>query len=202
MARYTGPKHRLCRREGSAICGLAKCPVIRRNATVPGQHGANMRRKPSEYSLQLREKQKAKRTYGVLEKQFRRIFTIADRSNKPTGAYLLSLMVTRLDNVIYRMGLANTRPFARQIVSHGHVLVDGKKVNIPSYQLKAEQVVTLSPKFLATPQLKQTLEDLKDHQVPVWLEKKSVVAKVKRLPEREEIKEEINEQLIVEFYSR
>ncbi len=202
MARYTGPKHRLCRREGSAICGLAKCPVIKRNAAVPGQHGANMRRKPSEYSLQLREKQKAKRTYGVLEKQFRRIFTIADRSNKPTGAHLLSLMETRLDNVIYRMGLANTRPFARQIVSHGHVLVDGKKVNIPSYQLKVEQVVTLSPKFLATPQLKQTLEDLKNHQVPAWLEKKSVVAKVKRLPEREEIKEEINEQLIVEFYSR
>ena len=197
MARYTGPKHRLCLREGSAICGLAKSPVIRRTATVPCHHGAYLLRKPPEYSLQLREKQKAKRTYGVLEKQFRRIFTIADRSNKPTGAYLLSLMETRLDNVIYRMGLANTRPFARQIVSHGHVLVDGKKVNIPSYQLKAEQVVTLSPKFLATPQLKQTLEDLKDHQVPVWLEKKSVVAKVKLLPEREEIKEENKEQIIV-----
>lgn len=202
MARYTGPKHRLCRREGVALCGLAKCPVIRRNATVPGQHGANIRRKPSEYSLQLREKQKAKRTYGVLEKQFRRIFAIADRSPKPTGSYLLSLMESRLDNVIYRLGFANTRPFARQIVSHGHVLVDGKKVNIPSYQLKTGQTVTLSPKFLNTLQLKQTLEDLKNHQPPVWLERKSVIGRVARLPERDEIKEEINEQLIVEFYSR
>lgn len=202
MARYTGPKHRLCRREGSAICGLAKCPIIRRNAAVPGQHGANLRRKPTEYSLQLREKQKAKRTYGVLEKQFRRVFTIADRSPKPTGAYLLSLMESRLDNVIYRLGFANTRPFARQIVSHGHVLVDGKKVNIPSYMVKTGQTVTIAPKFLSTSQLKQTLEDLKNHQVPAWLERKSVVGKINRLPERDEIKEEINEQLIVEFYSR
>lgn len=202
MARYTGPKHRHCRREGSAICGLAKCPVIRRNAGGPGQHGSDQRRKPSEYSLQLREKQKAKRTYGLLEKQFRRIFSIADNSSAPTGSYLLSLLETRLDNFVYRMGLANTRPFARQIVNHGHVLVDGKKVDIPSYQLKSGQVVTLSPKFANSPQLKQTLEDLKTHQTPPWLERKSIVGKVNRLPERDEIKEEINEQLIVEFYSR
>ncbi len=145
MARYIGPKHRLCRREGSPICGSAKCPVLR-NPNPPGQLPKKHVRKLSEYGLQLREKQKTKRIYGVLERQFRRYAEEAQRAKGQTGEKLLQLLETRLDNLVYRLGFAPTRPAARQLVTHGHILVDGKKVNIPSYQVQPNQTIGVAAK--------------------------------------------------------
>lgn len=201
MARYLGPKHKLCRREGIALCGLAKCP-INRNPNPPGQHGPKGRKKLSEYGIQLREKQKAKRIYGVLEKQFRKYVTQAQKKKENTSEALLQLLETRLDNVVYRFGFVPTRYAARQLVSHAHILVDDKKVNIPSYNLKPGQVISLKPKSTNIPIVKKTLEATKKDPLPGWLEKKATAGKIKRLPEREEIGEDINDQLIVEYYSR
>lgn len=201
MARYTGPKHRLCRREGAPICGSPKCPVLR-NPNPPGQPAKKRRKKASEYGLQLREKQKAKRTYGVLERQFRRYVREAQKAKGQTGEKLLQLLETRLDNVVYRLGFAPSRPATRQLVTHGHVLVDGKKVNIPSYGIKPNQTITITSESLNTPTVKKTIETTKSEPLPPWLVRKAAVGKVLSLPKREDIATDINEQLIVEFYSR
>lgn len=202
MARYTGPKHKLCRAEGVAICGSPKCPVIRKNAPRPGQHGQKGRRKPSEYAIQLREKQKVKRMYGVLERQFQRYFSLASKKKASTAEALLEILETRLDNVVYRLNLANSRPGARQLISHGHIRVNGKMVNIPSYNIKIGDVITLSGKAANFGFIKKLSEDTKDFQIPSWLEKKGAAGKILTLPKREEIEDPINERLIVEFYSR
>ncbi|MBI2599284.1 30S ribosomal protein S4 [Candidatus Curtissbacteria bacterium] len=202
MARYTGPKHRLCRAEGVAVCGLPSCPVIKKNAGPPGQHGQKGRRKLSEYGIQLREKQKVKRIYGVLEKQFKKYFQIASRKKAATGEAILSLLETRLDNVVYRLNLARTRYQARQMVSHGHVLVNGKGVTIPSFNVRIGDVITLSPKTANLDFIKKLSQDSKDAQMPSWLEKSALAGKIKSQPAREDIDIDINERLIVEYYSR
>src|SRR3990167_10117742 len=144
MARYTGPKHKLCRAEGVALCGSPNCPVIKKNAPPPGQHGQKGRRKVSEYGVQLREKQKVKRMYGGLERQFKKYYQNASKKIGSTGESLLSLLETRLDNTVYRLNLASSRPQARQLVSHGHILVNNKKITIPSYNVKVNDIITLS----------------------------------------------------------
>lgn len=202
MARYTGPKHKHCRAEGVALCGSPKCPVIRRNAPPPGQHGAKGRRKPSEYAIQLREKQKVKRMYGVLERQFVKYYTLASRKKAATGDALLSILETRLDNVVYRINLASSRQQARQLVSHGHVRINEQKVTIPSYNVKIGDIITLAPKTANLEFIKKLTEETKDKELPSWLSKKAIVGKVEAHPKREDIKDEIDERLIVEYYSR
>ncbi|OIO15603.1 30S ribosomal protein S4 [Candidatus Gottesmanbacteria bacterium CG11_big_fil_rev_8_21_14_0_20_37_11] len=207
MGRYTGPKNRLARREGVDL-GLkttgssAHIQLLRRLKIKPGQHGQKgSRRKPSDYGIQLREKQKTKRMYGLLEKQFRKYFMIASREPRNTGEALLSLLERRLDNVIYRLNFAPTRAFARQMVTHGHVKIDGKKVNIPSFLVETDMIITIKQRMLENPTVKKLLEDKNTNILP-WLEKKGPVGKISRLPKREDIQEDINEQLIIEFYSR
>ena len=200
MARYTGPKRRLSRREGIALFSKDAKAIERKGAIPPGQHGARMRRRISEYGLQLREKQKAKRLYGILESQFSKYFNMASKVKGATGLGLLQLLETRLDNVVYRLSLAASRAEARQLVSHGHISVDGKKVNIPSFKVKKDQTIALSAKLGDNTQVKKNLEGTQT--LPGWLQKKATVGKVLRLPEREEMEESINEQLIVEYYSR
>lgn len=202
MARYTGPKHKLCRAEGVALCGSAKCPVIRRNAFPPGQHGPKGRRKLSEYGIQLREKQKVKRMYGVLERQFKRYYNSASRKKSATGEALLQILETRLDNVVYRLSLASSRSQARQLVTHGHVLVNGKKVTIPSINVKIGDIISLSSKAANFDFIKKLAQDTKDVNLPSWFEKKATVGKIIVLPKREDIDPNINENLIVEYYSR
>ena len=200
MAKYTGPKDRLSRREGFDIFS-AGTKLTRLNVP-PGVHGPKgSYRKSSQYGKQLREKQKVKRIYGVLEKQFRRYVGEALKSRGNTGEALLVSLEKRLDNIVYRLGFAPSRPSARQIVSHRHVLVDGKKVNIPSYSVKVGQTVSLDSKAVKIPEVKKAIEQ-KDFKVPSWLERKAVVGKVKASPKREDIIEPISEQDIVEFYSR
>ncbi len=207
MGRYKGPKNRLARREGVDL-GLkttgssAHIQLLRRLKIKPGQHGQKgSRRKPSDYGIQLREKQKTKRMYGLLEKQFRKYFMIASREPRNTGEALLSLLERRLDNVIYRLNFAPTRAFARQMVTHGHVKIDGKKVNIPSFLVETDMIITIKQRMLENPTVKKLLEDKNINILP-WLEKKGPVGKISRLPKREDIQEDINEQLIIEFYSR
>lgn len=216
MARILGIKCKICRREGRKLflkgkrCLGSKCPIERKGAVPPGTHGQRYKRKLSEFGLQLREKQKVKRIYGVSERQIKKYFNLAKRKTKKllgkrkeelgTGEILLKLLESRLDNVIFRAGLVPSRLTARQLVSHKQVLVEGKKVNIPSYQMKTGQVVTLSSRGLAVPIIKETLA--KKIVPPKWLAKKATAAKVLRLPERKEIDADIDENLIVEFYSR
>lgn len=201
MARYTGPKHKLCRREGIPICGDPKCPVLTR-PNPPGQHGLRRKRKLSDYGVRLREKQKVKRIYGVLERQFRRYISEAQKKKGKTGDILLQILETRIDNVLYRTGFAKTRQQARQLVNHAHALVDSKLVSIPSYSVKPGQIVTLKPTMLENVIVKEALAKSKENPLPAWLERKGTFGRVKRLPEREEIGEPINEQLIIEYYSR
>lgn len=206
MARYTGPKNRLARREGTDL-GMktpgskAHGSLLRRLNVPPGAHGPKGRRKLSDFGTQLREKQKARRLYGVLEKQFRNYFERAMKVKGNTGEALLQELERRLDNIVYRMRLAPTRTSARQFVGHGHVLVNNAKVTIPSYQIKINDVVTLKPKALEIPAVKKLLED-KNAPIPQWIERKGAVGKIVRIPDRSEVSAEINEQLIVEFYSR
>ncbi len=199
MAKYVGPKDRLSRREAFDIFS-AGAKLTRLNVP-PGVHGPKGVGKTSQYGKQLREKQKVRRIYGVLEKQFRRYVTEAFKTKGNTGEALLVSLERRLDNVIYRLNFAPSRPSARQIVSHGHVLVNGKKVNIPSFSLKVGDTVALDSKAAAIPEIKKALE-LKDMKIPSWLERKALVGKVSALPKREDITEPLSEQDIVEFYSR
>ena len=193
MGRYTGPTHKLCRREGVPLCGRDDCPVKTR-MTAPGQHGA-FRRRLSEYGLQLREKQKAKRIYGVRERQFRRYFKEALRSKERTGEVLLQLLERRLDNVIYRAGFARTRPHARQMISHGLARLNGRRVTIPSLLVAVGDKITLAKKDAI----------LYDEVVrPAWIKVnvKEHSAQIVALPAREEIGPEVNESMVVEYYSR
>ena len=202
MGRYLGPKHKHCRAEGISVCGLATCPVIKKNAGLPGQHGAKGRRKMSEYGIQLREKQKVKRMYGLMEKQFKKYYQMASRQKEATGEALLAILESRLDNVVYRLGLTASRRQARQLVSHGHVTVNNKKVNIPSFNVKIGDIITLSPKAANLDFVKKLQEANKDAKIASWLEKKALVGNVKAQPVREDIDFEVNETLIVEYYSR
>ncbi len=175
--------------------------LLKRLAVPPGMHGSKGRRKLSDFGVQLREKQKVKHMYGVLERQFRKTFDRAKKWKGNTGEKLLEFMERRLDNVVYRMGFAPTRGLSRQLVSHGHVLVDGKRVNIPSYLVDANIVITLKQKSMEIPAVKKLLDD-KTFHTPEWMERKGPVGRVTRLPIRSDIGEDINEQLIVEHYSR
>ncbi len=208
MARYTGPSCRLCRREGMKLylkgdrCYSDKCAIDRRGY-APGQHGQG-RRKLSEYGIQLREKQKAKRIYGVLERQFRKYYEMAERMKGVTGENLLQLLERRLDNVVYRLGLASSRAEARQLVRHGHFKVNGRKVNIPSYLVDVGDVITVKEKSRNSKRIKELVERAQDRTVPDWLQinYESLEGKVIELPTKEHIDIPIEEHLIVEFYSR
>ncbi len=201
MARYTGPKTRIARKFGEAIFGEDK--VLAKKNYAPGQHGANKRRKTSEYGNQLREKQKAKYTYGVLEKQFRNLFDKADRSKGITGVILLQLLEARLDNVVYRLGIARTRAAARQLVSHRHIIVNGRVLNIPSYSVKPGDVVAVREKSKSLEVIADALAGFNHSKYP-WLEWDENVkgGKLLHLPQREDIPENIKEQSIVELYSK
>ena len=199
MAKYVGPKDRLSRRENFDIFG-AGAKLTRLNVP-PGVHGPKGLRGSSQYGRQLREKQKVKRLYGILEKQFRGYVEEAFRAKGNTGEAILMSLEKRLDNVIFRLGFAPSRPAARQLVSHGHALVNGKKVNIPSYKLVIGDVVSIDSKASAIPEVKKATEE-KDIKIPTWLERKALVGRVSGSPKREDITEPISEQDIVEFYSR
>src|SRR3989344_151989 len=178
MARYTGPKDRLSRREGFDLYGRGA--KLTRLTVPPGVHGPRGSRIGSQYGRQLREKQKVKRLYGIMEKQFRRYVLQALKSKGNTGEVLLSSLERRLDNVLFRLGFASTRPAARQLVSHKHVFVDGKKVNIPSYQVRLGETISLSSKAQGIPSIKKLLES--ESKMPSWLKRKAVVGKVQSLP--------------------
>ena len=206
MARYTGASCRQCRREGMKLflkgdrCYTDKCAVVKRNY-APGQHGQG-RKKLSNYGLQLREKQKVKRIYGVLETQFRNLYERAEKMSGKTGENLLCLLEERLDNVVFRMGLANSRKEARQLVTHGHFLVNGKKVDIPSYRVSVNDVVSVCEKSRGTEKFKTFAENPKT--LPKWLEAnvENYEGKVVAVPAREDIDVPVNETLIVELYSK
>lgn len=208
MGRYTDAVCRLCRREGEKLflkgtkCFTEKCPAAKR-AYAPGQHGQN-KSKHSNYGLQLREKQKVKRIYGVREKQFRRYFKIASKTKGVTGKVLLQLLERRLDNVIFRIGIALSRAAARQIVRHNMVQVNNRRANIPSFLVGKDDTIQIKVKDKALAKIKDNLEVSKDRTVPAWLEFNAgqLQAKVVRLPEKEDIQQQIQEQLIVELYSK
>lgn len=208
MARYTGPVCRLCRREGLKLylkgdrCYSDKC-AVERKAYAPGQHG-RQRVKYSEYGLQLREKQKAKRIYGVLERQFRGYFEKAERQKGITGENLLRLLERRLDNVVYRLGYASSRAEARQLVRHGHFTVNGRRVNIPSYLVKIGDVIKVAEKSTKSPKFKELAEAAVHKTPPAWLERnlEAWEGRVLAFPSREEIDTGIQEHLIVELYSK
>ena len=201
MARYIGPKSRIARRFGEAIFGPDK--VLDKRNYAPGQHGVNRRKKMSEYGTQLAEKQKAKYTYGVLERQFRLLFAKASRIKGITGEILLQLLESRLDNIVYRLGIAPTRAAARQLVSHRHITLDGKVVNIPSVQVKPGQVVAVREKAKSLEVIAAALDGFNHSKYP-WLEwnEAEKAGKFLNVPQREEIPENIKEQLIVELYSK
>lgn len=199
MARYTGPKRRLSRREGIAL-SAKDTKAMEKGAVPPGQHGLGRRRRISEYGVQLREKQKAKRIFGLLEKQFKRYFEEASKVKGATGLALLQKLERRLDNVVYRLGFSQSRAGARQLVSHGHIRIDDKKVTIPSFQIDEGQTIAISPQLRDNTQIKKSLEA--ETTLPEWLERHATIGKVLRFPQREEMEQSINEQLIVEYYSR
>ena len=208
MARYIGSACKICRREGAKLylkgdrCLSDKCAFERR-PVAPGQHGA-ARKKQREYGVQLREKQKVKRYYGLLEKQFNNYFQEADRLEGMTGENLLRICESRLDNVAYLLGWASSRAEARQLTTHGHYLVNGKKVDIPSYLLKAGDVVSIREKSRDSEKIKAVLEANASRPVPEWLDKNGddLTAKIVKLPDREQIEVPVEEHLIVEFYSK
>ncbi len=212
MARYTDPVCKLCRREGEKLflkgerCTSPKCAFEKR-AYAPGMHGKFGGSRPgreSDYSRQLRAKQKTRRVYGVLERQFRRYYVMADKRQGLTGFNLLQILETRLDNVVFRLGFGASRSQARQLVSHGHFLVNGQRMDVPSMIVKAEDMITLKEKAKENTYFKGLREEAEGRLVPLWLERDLVnlSGRVLRLPERSEIDGNLNEQLIVEYYSR
>lgn len=212
MARYTGPVCKLCRREGEKLflkgsrCLTPKCAIERRSYP-PGQHGRESqyrRGRASDYLLQLREKQKVRRIYGVYERQFSNYFRKAEQRSGLTGSNLLILLESRLDNVVYRLGLADSRAQGRQLVLHGHIMLNGRKTNVPSAMVKAGDQVSVRPESTRLTYFKTLRQDLDDKQVPRWLQldAKNLTANVLQLPIREDIDVSLNEQLVVEYYSR
>ena len=210
MARHRNAVCRLCRREGVKLflkglrCFTDKCAIERRNF-VPGQHGQSRRPKLAGYGLQLREKQKAKRTYGLLERQFRNYFVKAERAKGPTGENLIQMLERRLDSVVYRMGIASSRAQSRQIINHGHVLVNGRKLNIPSYQVNVGDEVSIKPKMLQNAMVMEARNVAQSQNTVPWLEidRENFKARVVAMPKRENVQTPaFNEQLIVELYSK
>ena len=210
MARYTGPVCKLCRREGMKLflkaerCLTPKCAIERRN-TPPGQQQAGARRRrPTEFAIQWREKQKARRIYGVLEAQFRRHFAEAERRPGSTGENLLQILESRLDNVLYRIGLGGSRAQARQFVRHGHVTVNGRKCNIPSALVRPGDVVAVAPSAREQEVVRTAIESTPQRQIPVWLsfDPTAMSVRVNTLPNRADVDTQVTEQLIVEFYAR
>ncbi len=208
MARYTGPVCRLCRRERTKLflkgpkCMSQQCPITK-GRLAPGQHGRDRQRQPSEYALQLREKQRARRTYGVLGKQFQRFYRDAARRPGITGENLLAMLELRLDNVVFRARWGSSRAQARQLVRHGHILVDGRRVDIPSYRPRLGQVVSLHPKVRSLDIIAFNREHL-TREIPAWLgvEDQGASVRVLTVPLREQIDTEVREQLIVELFSK
>jgi small subunit ribosomal protein S4 len=210
MAKYKGGKCRLCRREGIRLylkgerCYTEKC-AIERKGYIPGEHGRDHRRaKETPYGQQLREKQKARRIYGILEKQFRNYFAKAERKKGVTGEILLQMLETRLDNVVHRLGLAPSRPNARQLVRHGHIEVNGRRVDIPSYQLRVGDVVRVRDKSQKLAMIRQAVDNRRRTEMQAWLDfdEKKLEGKLNEIPSRENIPAPIQEQLIVELYSK
>lgn len=201
MARYTGPKHRLARREGVNVLDKTSQSLQRRLNVPPGIHGRKRKRRLSEYGTQLREKQKAKVTYGLLEKQFKNLVQTVRKKKGETGEMILSLLETRLDNLVYRLGFAKSRTMARQFVSHGHVLVNDKKINIPSYQVKVDDVISISTKIQKNPQVIELLSD-KELKILPFLKKQGVSGKLVRMPKKDDLEVPFDLQLIIEYYSR
>ena len=209
MARYAGPVCRLCRREGMKLflkgerCYGEKCAIDRRNVP-PGQHGKGRRQRLLGYGLQLREKQKVRRMYGVLERQFRRYFAKADRQKGVTGETLLQLLESRLDNVVYRLGFAVSRPQARQLVRHGHFTVNGRSTNVPSYSVTAGDVIAVRPSSAENPAIAYAMEEVKGRGIPEWLEldAEKLSGSLMAPPTREQLNLPVQEQLIVELYSK
>ncbi len=209
MARYAGPVCRLCRREAMKLflkgerCYGEKCAIERRNVP-PGQHGKGRRQRLMGYGLQLREKQKVKRMYGVLERQFRRYFEEADRQKGVTGETLLQLLERRLDNVVYRLGFAASRPQARQLVRHGHFTVNGRRADVPSFSVRAGDVVAVRSASAKNPAILYALEEVKGRGIPEWLELdgQTLSGRLMAAPTREQLNLPLQEQLIVELYSK
>ncbi len=209
MARYTGPSCKLCRREKTKLflkgtkCFTEKCPLERKNY-APGQHGLSRRAKVSDYSIQLREKQKVKRTYGVLETQFRNYFELASKQKGRTGENLVKLLERRLDNIVYRSGLAPSRKSARQLILHKHFRINGQVVNIPSYLLKAGDTIQVKDNSKQVKVFHESMKRVKDDMLPAWLQidKSGLKGTLLAIPERIDIPFTANEQLIVELYSK
>ncbi len=209
MARYIGPVCRLCRREGMKLflkgerCYTDKCAIEKRNVP-PGKHGRARKAKMAGYGVQLREKQKVKRTYGVLESQFRRYFEAADRQKGVTGELLLQMLERRLDNVVYRLGFATSRAQARQLVRHGHFNVNGKKVDIPSYSVRSGDSIAVRVASAQNTTIQHAMEEVKGRGIPEWLnfDSAALAGRISQLPTREQINLPVQEQLIVELYSK
>jgi len=202
MARYTGPKHKIARREGVNILEKESASLQRRLNVPPGGiSGRKMKKRLSEYGQQLREKQKAKAIYGLLEKQFGNLVKMLGRKKGDTGEMLISLLETRLDNVIFRLGFAKTRTHARQMVGHGHVLVNNKKLNIPSYEVKLDDVISLTPQAQKNVQVLSLLEE-KDKVIIPFLKRQGLVGKLVRMPKKDDVQVPFDLQLIIEYYSR
>ncbi len=209
MARYTGPVCKICRRHGQQLflkgekCLTDKCPVKKR-PYPPGLHGQRRARKVSDFGQQLREKQRTRRIYGVLEKQFRKEFALADKQQGPTGENMLRVLEQRLDNVVFRLGFAESRPQARQIVTHGHFEVNGRKLDIPSALVRAGDVISVRSHSRESEYFKVVADTLARKKQPGWLslDAANMSGKIMRMPRRDEVDMEINEPLIVEFYSR
>lgn len=202
MARYTGPRTRISRRFGTPIFGPSK--YLERRNYGPGVHGPKSRRKNTDYALGLIEKQKFRYYYGLMERQFRKVYESALRRRGVTGEQMLQILETRLDNVVFHLGFANTRPAARQMVTHGHVKVNGKKVNIPSYALKVNDIIEVKETNVSRQMAAKGLEISTSRSVPDWLslDKNAIKGTVMRIPSRDEIQPIANEQAVVEFYSR
>jgi len=200
MARYTGPKHKLARKVGVNILDKDSASLMRRLNQKPGVHGKKGGRRPSEYGLQLQEKQKARTMYGLLEKQFKKLVDTVSTQKGDTGELLLGLLETRLDNVVYRVGLAKSRSMARQFVGHGHVLVNNKKMTIPSYAVKVGDTITVDASILKNPDVVKLMEE--KNELVAFLEKKGAVGLLKRMPQPGDVQVPFNTRQIIEYYSR
>ena len=204
MGRYLGPKHKLCRKFGEKLCDSPKCPVIKRPYR-PGQHGPKRTPRISEYGMQLREKQKASRLYRILEKQFHNYYNKAKRQSGDTGENLVRLLEIRLDNVVYRFGFAKTRDSARQFINHGHVTVNDKKLDIPSYHTKIGDVIAIKKSSLDKKIFKEISKSLNKKDIPAWLaleDEKTLKGRVGGIPAKEDLAQGFDTSLIIEFYSR
>ncbi len=201
MARYTGPKHKLARREGVNILDKQSPSLLRRLNTPPGMHVVKGKKRMSEYGEQLREKQKAKAVYGLLEKQFKSLVRAVEKKKGETGEMLIQLLETRLDNIVYRLGFTKTRAMARQFVSHKHILVNGKKINIPSLPVKVNDVISLVPAIQNNPQVVELAKEKNENLLP-FLKREALVGKLIRMPKREDLVFPFDLQQIIEYYSR